>query len=60
MSVLIGMRLVQAIGSSAVLSLGAGTLSDMYEKHERGSKVYQFLAINLMTISTYVLQIANS
>lgn len=32
------MRLLQAFGSSAVLAIGAGTLADIYEKHERGSK----------------------
>lgn len=32
------MRLVQAFGSSAVLAIGAGSLADIYERHERGSK----------------------
>ena len=32
-------RLLQGFGSAAVLSVGAGSLADMYEKHERGSKV---------------------
>ncbi|KAL1943448.1 hypothetical protein VTO73DRAFT_4523 [Trametes versicolor] len=35
--VLIGMRCVQAIGLSPVLSLGAATLADMYEPRERGT-----------------------
>jgi MFS family permease len=39
MPVLIGMRCLQAIGSSAVISVGAGSLADMYEVHERGQKV---------------------
>lgn len=39
MVLLILMRLVQAFGSSAVLSVGAGSLADMYERHERGSKM---------------------
>ncbi|KAH8927156.1 MFS general substrate transporter [Atractiella rhizophila] len=38
-SVFIGMRILQAIGGSSVLSLGAGTLSDIYDTHERGAKV---------------------
>lgn len=36
---LIGMRILQAIGSSAVLSIGAATLADIYEPHQRGAKV---------------------
>jgi MFS family permease len=43
MPVLIGMRCLQAIGSSAVISVGAGSLADMYEVHERGQKVSQFV-----------------
>lgn len=42
MPVLIGMRCLQAIGSSAVISVGAGSLADMYEVHERGQKVSSF------------------
>lgn len=30
-SMFIGLRVVQALGSSAVLSLGAGTLADIYD-----------------------------
>ncbi|KAI0643020.1 vacuolar DHA amino acid exporter [Trametes meyenii] len=36
-SVLIGMRCIQAIGSSAVISLGAATLADIYEPSQRGT-----------------------
>ncbi|KAG6330364.1 hypothetical protein ID866_8721 [Astraeus odoratus] len=36
---LIGMRVVQAIGSSAVMAIGAATLADMYEPHQRGTMV---------------------
>ncbi|WOO80705.1 Quinidine resistance protein 3 [Vanrija pseudolonga] len=39
MPVLIGMRCLQAVGSSAVLALGAGSLADMYEVEERGKKL---------------------
>ncbi|KAG6336871.1 hypothetical protein ID866_2229 [Astraeus odoratus] len=35
----IGMRVLQGIGSSAVLAIGAATLADMYEPHERGTIV---------------------
>ncbi|RPD56171.1 vacuolar DHA amino acid exporter [Lentinus tigrinus ALCF2SS1-7] len=36
-SVLIGMRCIQGFGSSAVMSLGAATLSDIYEPEQRGT-----------------------
>ena len=39
MPTLIGMRCVQATGSSAVVAVGAGSLADMFEVHERGQKV---------------------
>ncbi|OJA07600.1 hypothetical protein AZE42_06271 [Rhizopogon vesiculosus] len=35
----IGMRGLQAAGSSALLSIAAGTLADIYEPHERGAKM---------------------
>ncbi|KAI0330794.1 MFS general substrate transporter [Cubamyces sp. BRFM 1775] len=35
--VLIGMRCIQALGSSAVISLGAATLADIYEPSQRGT-----------------------
>jgi len=41
MQVLIAMRVLQAFGSSAVVSVGAGSLADMFEPHERGRKVSQ-------------------
>ncbi|KAG2066210.1 MFS general substrate transporter, partial [Suillus decipiens] len=34
---LIGMRVVQSVGSSAVLAIGAATLADIYESHQRGA-----------------------
>jgi len=37
--VLIGMRCFQALGSSAVLSIGAATLADIYDPQERGTKM---------------------
>jgi MFS family permease len=36
---LLPVRMVQAFGSSAVLAIGAGSLADMYERSERGTKV---------------------
>ena len=39
MPILIGMRCLQAVGSSAVVTSGAGSLADMFEVHERGEKV---------------------
>ncbi|EMD39683.1 hypothetical protein CERSUDRAFT_111994 [Gelatoporia subvermispora B] len=35
--VLIGSRCLQAAGSSAVVAIGAATLADIYEPHERGT-----------------------
>ncbi|TFK48710.1 MFS general substrate transporter [Heliocybe sulcata] len=35
--VVIGMRCLQALGSSAVMAIGAATLADIYEPHERGT-----------------------
>ncbi|GAA5846678.1 hypothetical protein JCM5353_008666 [Sporobolomyces roseus] len=45
--VFIGMRLGQALGSSAVLALGAGSLADIYDTHERGTKLGIFYSIPL-------------
>ncbi|KAK8864593.1 hypothetical protein IAR55_001843 [Kwoniella newhampshirensis] len=39
MPLLIVMRILQATGSGAVNSAGAGSLADMYEMHERGEKL---------------------
>jgi len=51
MPVLIGMRCLQAIGSSAVISVGAGSLADMYEVHERGQKVSNCILIFFFSMS---------
>lgn len=48
MPVLIGMRIVVACGSSAVLSAGAGSLADMYEVKERGRKMGLFYAMPML------------
>lgn len=42
------MRILQAIGSSAVLAIGAGSLSDIYDTHERGAKLGIYYAIPLL------------
>ncbi|CAG8608953.1 8376_t:CDS:2 [Paraglomus occultum] len=44
---LIIMRALQACGSSAVMSVGAGTLSDMYKVEERGT-AYGFLFFGVL------------
>jgi MFS family permease len=49
MPVLIAMRCVQAIGSSAVVAVGAGSLADMFEVHERGKKVCFLLDLGART-----------
>ncbi|KAI6046702.1 vacuolar DHA amino acid exporter [Pisolithus marmoratus] len=36
---MIGMRVLQAIGSSAVIAIGAATLADIYDPHQRGTKM---------------------
>ncbi|KAH9850637.1 MFS general substrate transporter [Lenzites betulinus] len=46
--VLIGMRCVQAAGSSAVLAIGAATLADIYDSHERGSKMGLYYSAPLL------------
>ncbi|KAG1736765.1 vacuolar DHA amino acid exporter [Suillus lakei] len=38
-SLVIGMRGLQAAGSSALMSIAAATLADIYEPHERGTKM---------------------
>ncbi|WVQ99518.1 hypothetical protein IAU59_006654 [Kwoniella sp. CBS 9459] len=48
MSVLIGMRVLQAVGSGAVTACGAGSLADMYEMHERGEKMGLFYGIPML------------
>ncbi|KAH7923830.1 vacuolar DHA amino acid exporter [Leucogyrophana mollusca] len=44
----IGMRALQAAGSSAAMSISAATLADMYDSHERGSKMGIFYAAPLL------------
>lgn len=48
MPVLIGMRILQAVGSSAVTSSGAGSLADMYEVRERGRKLGLFYGMPML------------
>ncbi|POY75477.1 putative Fructokinase [Rhodotorula taiwanensis] len=42
LAALIVTRIIQALGSSPVLSIGAGTISDLYPKHERGTAMGLF------------------
>ncbi|KAK4702570.1 hypothetical protein P7C70_g3653, partial [Phenoliferia sp. Uapishka_3] len=44
----LGMRILQSLGSSAVLSLGAGTLADIYDVHERGTRLGVFYGVPLL------------
>ncbi|KAH7915438.1 MFS general substrate transporter [Hygrophoropsis aurantiaca] len=44
----IGMRIVQAAGSSAVIAIGAATLADMYEPHQRGTMMGIYYAAPLL------------
>lgn len=46
--VLIAMRILQAIGGSAVLTIGAATLADIYEPRERGTVVGIYYAAPLL------------
>lgn len=46
--VFIAMRILQSVGSSAVLALGAGTLADIYDNHERGQKLGLYYALPLL------------
>lgn len=42
LAALIVTRILQAFGSSPVLSVGAGTIGDLYSKHERGTAMGLF------------------
>ncbi|KZT12153.1 MFS general substrate transporter [Laetiporus sulphureus 93-53] len=46
--VLIGMRCLQAAGSSAVVSIGAATLADLFEPVERGTMMGVYLCAPLL------------
>ncbi|OCF74236.1 hypothetical protein I204_04606 [Kwoniella mangroviensis CBS 8886] len=48
MPLLIVMRALQATGSGAVTALGAGSLADMYEMHERGTKMGLYYGIPML------------
>ncbi|SCV74455.1 BQ2448_8094 [Microbotryum intermedium] len=49
--VFVAMRVLQSLGSGAVLSLGAGTLSDIFDVHERGTKIGFFYGVPLLAPS---------
>ncbi|KAG1830025.1 vacuolar DHA amino acid exporter [Suillus variegatus] len=44
----ISMRILQGIGASAVLTIGAATLADIYEPHQRGKMMGIFYAAPLL------------
>ncbi|KAI6041444.1 vacuolar DHA amino acid exporter [Pisolithus marmoratus] len=44
----IGMHILQAIGSSALITIGAATLADIYEPHQRGIKMGVFYCSPLL------------
>ncbi|KAG1743214.1 vacuolar DHA amino acid exporter [Suillus paluster] len=46
--VMIGMRVLQAAGSSAYMAISAATLADIYETHERGTMMGVFFAAPLV------------
>ncbi|WVW84132.1 hypothetical protein I302_106161 [Kwoniella bestiolae CBS 10118] len=48
MGLLIAMRALQAVGSGAVTALGAGSLADMYEMHERGTKMGVYYGLPML------------
>ncbi|KAF9230559.1 vacuolar DHA amino acid exporter [Melanogaster broomeanus] len=44
----IGMRVIQAAGSSAVIAIGAATLADIYEPHQRGTMMGVYYSAPLL------------
>ncbi|KAG1729679.1 MFS general substrate transporter [Suillus lakei] len=44
----IGMRIVQGAGSSAVIAIGAATLADIYEPHQRGTMMGVYYSAPLL------------
>ncbi|KII91323.1 hypothetical protein PLICRDRAFT_105812 [Plicaturopsis crispa FD-325 SS-3] len=46
--VVIGMRCVQGLGSSAVMAIGAATLADIFDPSERGSKMGIYYAAPML------------
>ncbi|KAN0130193.1 Major facilitator superfamily domain containing protein [Lactarius tabidus] len=46
--VLIGMRAIQAVGTSSVMAIGAATLADIFEPFERGTKLGIYYAAPLI------------
>ncbi|KIJ09032.1 Drug:H+ antiporter-1 family protein [Paxillus involutus ATCC 200175] len=46
--VVIGMRVIQGAGSSAVIAIGAATLADIYEPHQRGTMMGVYYSAPLL------------
>ncbi|KAI0028480.1 major facilitator superfamily domain-containing protein [Vararia minispora EC-137] len=47
-SELIGTRVLQGVGGAAVTSIGAATLADLYDSHERGTRMGIYYATQLL------------
>ncbi|OJA19748.1 hypothetical protein AZE42_11228, partial [Rhizopogon vesiculosus] len=45
---MIGMRILQGAGSSAIFAIGAGTLADIYEPHQRGTMMGVYYSAPLL------------
>lgn len=43
--VLVGMRVLQFVAAAPMLSLGAGSLAECYDAHERGFKVSNYFTL---------------
>ncbi|KAG8896753.1 hypothetical protein FRB99_008676 [Tulasnella sp. 403] len=48
MPVLIGMRSLQAVGASVAFTLASASIADMYDTHERGTRVGIYYAVPLL------------
>lgn len=58
---LIAMRVISAMGSSAVVAVGAGCLAEVYDVHERGQKVCLIThRVRRLTLARSVLWHASS
>ncbi|KAG0702538.1 vacuolar DHA amino acid exporter [Suillus ampliporus] len=44
----IGMRILQSVGASAVITIGAATLADIYEPHQRGTMMGVYYSAPLL------------
>ena len=49
--VLVGMRVLQFIAVAPMLSLGAGSLAECYDPHERGLKVNRWISYMRLSLT---------